>query len=274
MLSVVITTHNDPLGLYLTYFSLVQQLETSGLEWEIVIAADGGSEYKWEKQPNTRCLRIQTGSPQGTRDAGIKHAKYPAILCVESHVIVSNVKTWLEKHCAKKAAISFPARIGEGPEMFNVYGSLTDWDGKLWYKHHLYQSQGEAYKVAQFGHSAFILNRDEYISSGGYTTLLKGWGGEEPLLCLKFWMLGKECWFFPDIWHAHYLTPNAHGSAMVSEDYAKNFKIVKFLITGQAPPGLFLTPEILAERKRICEGPFAGDVTKLREYFKQEGVVG
>lgn len=273
-ISVVIADCLDNADLYLTYFSLLNQLDKSDLSWEIIIAADGGSTTKWEKMPHTRCLRICTGSPQGTRDAGIRAAKHADILCIESHVIVSDIKTWLEHHSDKKAAISFPARIGEGTEMFNVYGSITDKNGNLWYARHLYEPQGESYPIIQFGHSAFMIDRNFYIAHGGYTNLLKGWGGEEPLLCLKTWMLGGECWMFPDIWHAHYLTPNAHGLSMASDDFKQNFEVVRFVMTGERKVGIAIPQEAINERQRICKGPFGGDLNLLWKYFKERGVCG
>ena len=56
-LSVVIATYNDPLGLYMTFFAMWMQLMNSSIpQWEIVIAADNGSDYKWEKYPNCVCV--------------------------------------------------------------------------------------------------------------------------------------------------------------------------------------------------------------------------
>lgn len=273
-LSVVVATHADPLGLYMTVFSVLQQLQKSSIKWEIVIAADGGTDYKWEKLPNTRCLRIRTGSPQGTRDAGIRAAQAASVLCIESHIIVSDIESLYEAHKALNGAMTFPARIGEGPEMFSVYGSTTNWDSNLWYGHHLYapQNGNQPYRVAQFGHSCFVIDRNWYIQSGGYTNLQTGWGGEEQFLCLKAWMLGRECWMVPQIWHAHYLTPNAHGDSLGSERMERNFAIGKYVLTGKISPGLAVTPEMIQERQRIMSGPFGGDLNKLRDYFKKEGI--
>lgn len=275
-LSVVVATHQDPLGLYLTVYALQQQLQTFPNDWEIIIAADGGSPVKWEKLHNTRCLRITTGSPQGTRDAGIRVAKHPVILCVESHVVVSDIKNWLAQHIAKKAAISFPARVGETSELFTVSNTDTNWNGDLWIKRHFNDCDKQgAHRVVQFGHACMMIDRDWYYRSGGYTMLQKGWGGEEPYLCLKAWMTGRECWVFPDIWFAHYLQPGAHTGYRESENFVRNIDIVKYVIAGQIPPRgriLSLTPELRKEREIILNGPFNGDLNKLREYFRREGI--
>jgi glycosyltransferase involved in cell wall biosynthesis len=278
MLSVVVATYNDPLGLYLTVEGLFSQLSTLPCDWEIVIAADGGSNYDWESLTKTRCLRLtggnRTGSPQGTRDAGIRVAKYNHVLCIESHVIVFNLAGWLETHMRMgDPALSFPVRIHEGPSMRTVWGSETDWDGNLWYKKHLYEPKSmEPHMCVQFGHSAFILRRDWYIEHGGYTSLLKGWGGEEPFLCLKAWMLGERVWQFPQVSHAHYLTPGRHQDDMAKETYENNFKIVRYVMSGEVPKGLKVTSEMRAEREKICSGPWKGDLFLLRQWLNLNGV--
>jgi glycosyl transferase family 7 (putative galactosyltransferase) len=242
------------------------------LTWEIVVAADGGTEQQWEKLKNVRCIRIRTGSPQGTRDAGIREAAAATVLVVEDHVIISDVRAFYDLHKAVGGAMTFPARIGEGTSMFGVYGTTTNWDGNLWFKQTLYSYplDRHTYRVPQFGHSCFMLDRNAYLAVGGYTDLLKGWGGEESHLCLKFWMMGYQLWQTALIWHAHFLADRT-GGAMLSEDFQKNFKIVKFVISGDSA-GLQVTPPMLVERQRIKDGPFKGDINLLREHFKREGI--
>lgn len=281
-LSVVIATYNDPLGLYMTFFAMWMQLLSSPIsEWEIVIAADNGSDYKWEKYPNVRCLRLtggnRTGSPQGTRDAGIRAAKYETVLCIESHVAVSNVYEWLSRHHKEcgNPALSFCPRIGEGPEMYNVWGSTTNWKGNLWYEKHIYEPKPGEHRIVQFGHSAFMVNRPWYLDSGGYTDLQKGWGGEEPFLCLKAWMLGNECWMVPQVAQAHFLTPGAHADDQTQTRFTRNFDIVRYVMDGIMPTGREFSVDlpILEERRRIEAGPFGGSLQALQDYLKKEKVI-
>lgn len=267
MLSVIITTHHDSATCYLTVFGVKSQLEGRGVDYEIIVVADGGTETKWENQGVT-CLRVNTGSPQGSRDVGIRAAKYPTVLLLESHVVVSDIcKLYLE-HQYLKSAITFPIRKAEGPEMFDVFAHETDWGGNLWHKRAIYSPvRSTPYPVAQFGHSCFMLDRRWYLESGGYTNLLKGWGGEEPFLCLKAWMLGRECWQAPSVAHYHYLTPGAHQE---KPHLKNNLDIVGFVIAGRAYPGL--TPEVRSERAKIIRGPLAGDLEKMRVVMHTKGV--
>jgi hypothetical protein len=271
-LSVVIASHANPQGCYLTVFSLLFQLQKTNISWEIIVAADGGSETMWEKLPNVRCLRIRTGSPQGTRDAGIREAKAATVLVIEDHVVVNDIQAFLDAHKSLGGAMTFPARIGEGTSLFNVYGTTTNFDGNLWFKRTLYSPPNDKpYRVPQFGHSCFMLDRAAYEAVGGYTNLLTGWGFEEPLLCLKFWMLGYTLWQVPTIGHAHFLADRT-GGAMQSDAFIHNSWIVKYVLTGQSTTGLKMTADIAMERFRISSGPFKGDINLLREFFRREGI--
>lgn len=277
-LSVVIGTFNDPEGCYLTLFSLLNQLQTqSSLAWEVIIVADAGTEWKYENLPNVRVIRLtgsnRSGSPQGTRDAGIRQAKYKTVLSIESHVILTNPELWFWEHHRVGATMSFVPRMAEGPEMYNVYGSETDWDKTLWFKRLLYKPiSSDPYRICQFGHSAFMIDRDWYIQNGGYTNLLSGWGHEEQFLALKVWMLGGSCWMIPCISQFHFLTIGAHGEDLFSERFEQNWKIVRFVMNGEMFPGCH-RPEFQAERQRIMAGPFHGKLSELREYFAKEKVV-
>lgn len=286
-LSVVIATHHDPLGLYLTTFSIMQQLMLTDWEWEIVIAADGGNETKWEKSPNVICLRLtgdnRTGSPQGTRDAGIRAAIHRNVLVIESHVIVFRLEEWLQEHLRTNAALSFSSRWAEGTELFTSFGYEIDWDGSFWYKRTIYSPKTiEPHRIAGFGHAAFMLDREFYLQSGGYFLEMKSWGGEEPDLNLLVWQMGREVWMIPQSGHAHYLTPGAHTADICSGDFARNFCIaayehggMEYLHKVESRFGYHLprNSAIESRRKRICEGKFGGDLNKLREYFLKERIV-
>lgn len=274
MLSIIITAHHDDLGLYLTYFSVVTRLEAANVLFEVIIVADGGTEQKFENRAHTRVLRGVFGSPQASRDAGVRAARYPTALLLESHIILSDPMRLVAQHELREAALTFPCRQAEGPEMFDVYGQEVDWGGNLWHKRLVYKPfDNKPYRVAQFGHSCFALDREWYLQSGGYTNLMTGWGGEEPFLALKAWMLGRECWLVPDVYHAHYLTPGAHAGVSHSADFRRNFDVLAYVIAGRQNQGFAPTPADEAERRRIAAGPFEGNVVRLKQQMDANGVL-
>lgn len=272
-LSVVIASHNQPVGQYLTTFSAIQQLEDSGLDWEIVIAADGGEPTKWENQPRVRCLRFHGGSPQHTRDIGIRSALAPSALVIEDHVVVSDIQALLEVHKRLGAAISVPRRVGETSEMFTSYGYEGDWDHSFWVKKTYYTPKSqEPYPIIGFGHAAFMVDVDWYKKAGGYFLEMEEFGGEEPDLNLLVWHTGRETWMIPSIWHAHFLTPGAHGNVYGSENFKRNFCMAAYehggneyleKVESQFQYRLQKTPGLEARRQLICQGPFKGDLKLL-----------
>lgn len=282
-----IATHFDPCGLYLSMFAALAQLEKSDLEFEILIVADGGSDQKWEQaHENIRCIRLtggnRTGSPQGTRDIGIREAKYKNVLCIDSHVVVSDIQKWVAEHERLHAALSFPSMAGSSSEMWRLYGSIFDWDNSFWNTHVIYKPKSEnPYRVVQASHSSFMCDREFYLSSGGYTNLQIGYGGEETLLALKAWMLGRENWIIPQVWHAHFQPQGRNEGAEVQPNYKRNFMLAAYVFGGQKylekvesfyRDKLQITPDIQRERLRICAGPYNGNLDMLREYCKKEGI--
>jgi glycosyltransferase involved in cell wall biosynthesis len=291
--SFCIATHHNPEGLYLSVYAALQQLEKSSIDWEILIVADGGTPDKWEQaHPNIRCIRLtgsnSTGSPQGTRDVGIRAAKYKNVICIDSHVIVSDIEKWVAEHERLHAAISFPAMVGVCSEFFKYYGNKMDFDNKFWNVRaydKLPDSGNQPFRVCQCAHSGLLIDRDWYIRDGGYTLEQHGYGGEEPFLALLAWMMGESVWFIPQVWHAHYQPPNRNVGAGQTDDFARNFMIAAFVIGGQEylnivqrnftwAPQLKMNPEIWRRRQAVCKGPYGGDLNALREYFKREKVIG
>ena len=287
MISVCIASYQDPEGAYLSIFSALAQLEKSDIEWEIINVADGGTEWKYENaHPNIRVLRYaggnRLGSPQASRDMGIRNSRFKNVLCMDSHVIVSDIVEWAKEHERLGAALSFPAMTGASYEMWNLYASEFDWDKTFWNTHVYYKPKREKpYRVVQASHSGFMLDRDFYLSSGGYTDLQLGYGGEETFLALKAWMLGRENFMIPKVWHAHYQPAGRNEGAADKLDYKKNFLIAAYIFGGMEylrkceqnyNVKLHITQKIEEERKRICAGPYRGDLDLFREFCKEEDI--
>jgi hypothetical protein len=287
-ISIVVASHANPQGCYLTVFALLQQMQNAGLQYEIIIAADGGTETKFESLPNVRCLRLtgdrRTGSPQGTRDAGIRAALARNVLCVEDHVVINNIIALYAEHVRLGGAMTFCARVGETTEMISSVGYVMDWDKRFWQKHPIYTCPSkQPFRVVGFGHAAFMIDRDFYIKSGGYFLEMRGWGGEEPDLNLLVWQLGREIWMVPSVTHAHYLTPGAHGDVTSSPDFARNFCIAayehggeEYLQKVESHFGYKLQRNAAIElrRQKICAGRFAGNLSSMRQFLKQEKIAG
>lgn len=286
--SLCIATFNDPEGCFLSLFSALSQLEKSHLDWEIVIVADGGTEVKYENaHPNVRVLRFgggnRLGSPQSTRNIGIRACQYRNVLCIDSHVVVSDIEKWVHEHeQLENVGISFPTMVGGSLEMWKLYSSEFDWDGSFWYKNVLYKAkQDEPYRIVETSHSGFMVDRDWYTQSGGYTDLQIGYGGEETFLGLKSWMLGKQNFMIPSVWHSHFQPVGRNQDAEFSDNYKRNFLVAAYVFGGKEylkkaethyRSNLKITSEIESERQKICAGPFQGNLDLLRRYLEQNNI--
>jgi hypothetical protein len=208
------------------------------------------------------------------------------VLCIDSHVIVSDIEKWVHEHERLGAAISFPAMVGVGAENFKIYGNQMDFDRCFWnVLTYSKPKSWEPFQVCQCAHSAFIVDKNWYLRDGGYTLEQKGYGAEEPLLALLAHMMGEKVYLIPSVWHAHFMPIGRNDGAGETEDFARNFMIAAYIIGGSeylakvcqyfswAQP-LKINPEIQKRRNLICGGPFHGDLNLLRHHFKKEGIVG
>lgn len=299
MLSVVIPSWQDKKGLYLTYTSAFAQLEASGIGHEFIVVADGGIDIPFEQNPDTKVLRGSFGSPQHSRDAGIRAARFPYVVCLDSHVSCGPglFNSLLFTAKSTEAAAVFPAMAFYQRRALS-YSRKIDWMYGLHVAQALPRPQSEQpHRIADACHGVFLLNREKYVAAGGYSLEQKGWGGEEEYLNLKFWMLGEECWMVPNVYHWHYTAESRRSDAdrMRSAEYARNYMLASYVLGGERylykSAGCFVSPQkenyaaaraafvgiprdatIKADRAKVEAGPFGGDLDRLRAHFKSQDI--
>lgn len=303
-ISVVIPSRDDPAGLYFTYAASQVELERSGLEYEIIAAVDGSDhEVRRALQQHQAC-RIVDGfsgfkcdSPQASRHEGAKRACGKYIFFLDSHVVPCRgfFNSMLYAAQKEQAAIVFSPHCTWARGVMG-YGYGVAWDGNLWSKDHQTKpSSNYPYPVAMMGHGAICVDREKYFRVGGYWQAQRGWGGEESHLSLKFWMLGERCYCDPRIYHWHYMATRRGEAIFGDREHVRNFLISAYALGGQkyldrchlayelpaaarGQGGIYddlyrVAPEeAAAERELIRSGPFGGDLDKLRECFRKEGI--
>ncbi len=304
--SIVIPSKDDPAGLYFTYAGAVADLEHSGLRYEILAVVDGefhDTARSLKAHNGCRVLRTQADSPQGARHAGAMQAQGRYIFFLDSHVLVCRdfFKRMAAAMQSTGAALLHSPHCTWSPRtMGYAYG--VAWDGNLWSKdHQITPTSVTPYRVAMMGHGAICADREAYFSSGGYWLEQRGWGGEESHLNLKLWMMGHSCWVLPDVYHWHYMAHRRSAQVFGAPEHVRNFLISAYALGGDrylnrcylaymlpaeqrdAANGTKETAvyqklrdavprEAAAERVFICSGPFKGDLDKLREFFRKEGI--
>lgn len=298
MISVVIPTRDDPEGAYLTAGAAYTQLERYGQQFEIIFVVDSGPTND-HKDPgefsNASTVYVRHGSPQGARHEGIMRARGSKVFCLDSHVVLSQgfFEDALE---VMNKAVGIPTAMVFAPLVFRnrrspAYGYAVNWGLDFWNGgyHNQPKHKDTAYSIACAGHGAFLVDREAYVHTGGYTLEQKGWGGEETFLCLKFWMLGYQCAILPQHYQWHYMKPGRNSATNTTEEFAMNFCIAAYAIGGlPACQPIFewfgrrhsrlrdrwheITQRSQTERAKILNGPYKGNLEALRAHFKREGI--
>jgi glycosyltransferase involved in cell wall biosynthesis len=310
LLSVVIPSKDDPSGLYHTFAASFVELENDFPgNSEIIVACDGETNDATDcLQKNFNVIRGNWRAPQKARHAGLLEAKGKWVAFLDSHVIPSRgmFRRLVE------AAEANDAGIVHSPHCFwarnqSCFAYRIDWVKKFW----MSESIGEPivpqpYRVSVMGHGAMVVDREKYLASGGYLMEQRGWGGEEPHLNLKFWMLGYSSWVHPDAYHWHFMARRHSADIYKSPEFIRNFMLAAYALGGQKyldsvygsysiasrpyatvaeaiehrndpdpyrDDYLSVPNEMKEERARICAGPFAGNLDALREFFDRERII-
>lgn len=289
----MIPTKNDAQGAYLTAAAAYTQLERDFPgEFEFIFVNDGLPE---DGDAFAICeSRTLTGggSPQHSRHIGITEARGEVVFCLDSHVVCSN-DWFIDAYAAMwdhDAGLVFNA-IAFKQRQSLAFGYAVDWARTFWNAGY-FSSRVCAvrYPIACAGHGAFAVRRSVYLELGGYNLDMKGWGGEETYLNLKFWMLNRTCQMLPEHYHWHFMAQARNRGTTQTLDFARNFCIAAYTLGGERQ--LFSTmdyfqhrhgealrnmrPGILSaaykDREAIKRGPYMGDLGKLREFFKKNHI--
>lgn len=314
-LAVVIPSYNDAQGLWFTVAAARVDLEADFApdEYEIIGVVDGPDDEETQilhgmrQQGTCRMMRSDTRTPQKNRHAGLLATEAPYVFFLDSHVVPS--RGYFKR--LLMTAEETGAAIVHGAHSFwsdgRTYAYAMDW------KNHFWSHCGEAlpqrtdgpYRIGIAGHGGIVVNREKYLSVGGYWDALQGWGGEEPQLNFKLWMMGHEAYLDPRVYHWHLMVPRRHRVAeQLTAGYVRNFLLVAYATGGQkyldavhmfytqsmthyatieeamaAPPrdpwqDVFdrIPEEAAQERELICRGPYGGNLDALRDYFRKEGI--
>lgn len=223
--SVVIPSSGDPFGLWSTVLSAHAALEAEGLAADIVPVI-GEPNIALAREvvnglPRVRAIEADHNmrSPQAARDWGMKNTTTEAVVFLDSHVQIPAgfFGTLVEDLEATGAgAMSTWHRFTEREPVAPgcSFGELIQWVTKP--KH-----DGKPFRVAMHSHGAFAVRREAYDMAGGYWDALKGFGGEEPQLSFKLWLMGSSCWTTPRTFHWHYIPTHdgRHDYAALFYDY-------------------------------------------------------
>lgn len=299
MISVIIPSRNESIGLWATVASARSDLESPGSKFEIIVVANGEFTDTAKLIAHEKMADVVfsgADSPQGARHIGMERARGRVCFFLDSHVIVPPGFF----HCMMCDMDAVGADVMHSPHRFlsrTSYGFRVGWDEYLWSTETVREAPNKVapWKVAVMGHGAMAVRRSSYFDVGGYWPALKGFGGEETQFNLKMWLSGKTCWATPNTHHWHYLPSRIrHDESMFRDrDFVRNFLMINYAYGGMGQmlkahrsfrilhwqfEDLYQDlmeevprmPEVKRERDSI---PGRKGVSWLRQWFDENGVL-
>lgn len=316
--AIVIPSYNDAAGLWYTVAACRADLEAdfSPDDYEIIAVVDGPEDDEtrvilgMKQNAMCRVLNVNTRTPQKNRHIGLLQTDAPYVFFLDSHIVPSRgyFKRMYDSMLETGAAMIHAGHcFWRRDKCGTAYAYHMNWKDQFWSEtaECVPQAKDRPYPICLAGHGAVCVDRAQYLEVGGYWDALEGWGGEEPQLNLKFWLLGKTVMMEPRVYHWHFMPMKRNLCGIqVSDRYAKNFMLVAYASGGQkyldavhyffnqlqnghksidealAAEAILpysaiydaIPKEAEAEREAVCAGPFGGDLDRLREYFVAEGI--
>jgi glycosyltransferase involved in cell wall biosynthesis len=216
--SAVITTRNEHPVLYMSIFSILEELQHWGYPVEFVIVSNLDTDLTpdilecrfghWLEIGRMRVVRFnEKASVDVARNRGAEAATGDVVLFSDAHVsykigtLHGMIQGWL-KHG------------GMWHTCINCWGDTEEtrlYAYELTLEQNFWGTQGFAvpgwawvrgdlcpYTVPMAGYAAVVVGREAFWEVGGFHEGFRCYAGGESYLSLKWWLFGKQAWLFPD----------------------------------------------------------------------------
>jgi glycosyltransferase involved in cell wall biosynthesis len=227
--SVVIGARNEHPVLLGTIYSLVEELDYWGYPWEVVVVDNLSTDSTADVLEDRMRRWVEAGRRESAKgrfpSGGLKVLKHdvPANVTVRNigaRAASGDVLVICDAHVSVKTGTlhgmvrGWQAVGGLWHSAINIWGDTSDircygydlkLEQKFWGnlchgipKEIAGQSPRPAYRVPMASHCLLVAGREEYLAKRGYNENFRCYGGGEPYLDLKWWLLGGEVWIYPE----------------------------------------------------------------------------
>lgn len=306
MISVIIPSRGESVALWATVASAHGELELSGLDFEIIVVLNEPEGVDFPPIGATlkvseicQVVYAKVDGPAGARNVGFKYSKGDFLFFADAHCVFQ--RGFFETLLDESLALGADAVFGGTRFVRDVtYGCKVGWQEILWGCDVLDKpSDGKPFPIVAVGHGAFGMAREAFVGCGMYWEALRGWGGEEPQLNFKLWMMGYRAFMIPQTYHWHY-TPlgerRSFDGVYRDRNFVRNFLLVAAAYGGddearrvydsfelyywksetlhrEVLDEVLASSEVAAERTFIAARGKHKNLAELREMFEREGVV-
>jgi glycosyltransferase involved in cell wall biosynthesis len=258
--SVVMGARNEFPQVAMTICSIMEDFYDAGIEkWEIILMDNGsedetsrffgwkpssklGTQWSYDKAPRgivsedrLRIFYDPILSNVGTRNKGARHAKYENIIFADAHIIlrrgtilsvVSNLIkyggiihapiSWMGSSCYNpRAGYQYSYKVGE----------------KIWGTWNFLKVADTAFYIPICGHAFLAVRRKQFLKYRGYPEAQRVYGGGEPYLDTKYWMLGSTSMMDPQALVYHLSA--GRGYSWHNHDLIHNMFLVSYILGGE-----------------------------------------
>ena len=258
-ISIIIGARNEYPQIVMTICNLAEDMYTSGITKYEIIIMDNGSEdetsrffawkaeekgARWKYIPSPRGmvnegkLRIffdPVCSNVGTRNKGVLKAKYKNIIFSDAHMIMrpgaikSVISTLIQYGGIVHAPIAWMGASSENPDPGYQYSYKVG--EKIWGTWNKIKVEETPFYIPICGHAFMAVKREEFLRFRGYPLAQRVYGGGEPYLDTKYWMLGSTSMMDPNALVYHLSA--GRGYNWHSDDLLHNMLLVSYILGGQ-----------------------------------------
>lgn len=258
-ISIIIGARNEAKTLPLTVNSLMMDMEASGITKYEFIIMDNGSEdetsrfFAWkpfEKGRNWKYMYSPRGlvyegklriffdpvlSNVGTRNKGVTHARYQNIIFADAHIgvkigtILSTVSALNTFGGIIHAPVSWMGSSADNPQPGYQYSYKVG--EKIWGTWNRLQISDKPFYIPITGHCWLAVKKKEFLEKRGYPQAQRVYGGGEPYLDTKWWMLGSTSMCDPGSLVYHLSAGRDYS--WTNLDLIHNMFLVSYILGGQ-----------------------------------------
>lgn len=255
-ISIVIAHRGDPMGLWSTVHSCMEDLRDSKIDYEFCICVNGESGTPYKRIRKTSPLTVDTErvmhflwkagklgylkilqrsiSPPTARQLAADRAKGKYLFFFDNHILVA--KNYFARSLANFARYDMDmlhstTKFFEGDNI--CYHYKLKLEKNFWASSASYPSDNlRSYTCAAGGHGGFAVKADTWRQMGGYWKGFDGYGAEEMTQDLQWWMRGKTVYIDPLLIHYHWAGTRPYARHY-SPEYYRNMLMSANIIGGE-----------------------------------------
>ncbi len=258
-LSIIIGARNEFPQVVMTITSLMEDCYASGIENFEVILMDNGSTDEtsrflawkaiekgawWKYQYSPRGLvhsdKVKIFydpvlSNVGTRNKGVLKAKYDNIIFCDAHIIIrpgtiKSILTALNDYGGIiHAPVSWMGADGSDPKPGYQYSYKVG--EKIWGTWNKIKVADTPFYIPLCGHCFLAVKRKQFLEYRGYPYAQRVYGGGEPYLDTKWWMVGSHSLCDPNSLVYHLSA--GRGYSFQQDDLIFNMLLVSYVLGGE-----------------------------------------